>query len=363
MMLKAWHPAYVLVLVLAVLPLMAAVPLASQVARIAVTASPHYVYTVGLLVLFAAWIGQRDGWLGLFVAWLGVSLFWTPTVSAFETVETVVMSAIALTIFRALPTEHHGLVVSVLVATGLFQVVDGLQQWFGYDVLWHGLKEIKPIPAIFGTTGNSNYYGVLLAMIAPLAPWWSVPFFLLGIVLSHSILAMLAVSIGLLWRVRDQPKLLGFGVSAAFLGAVLVMVLKGSTPLSGFQHRLAVWRLAMDNLNLFGWVIGAGPGNWQLHVPGLQLKQGVYPNEVFLQGHNEWLQLVYENGIIALALLCGWLWSARRALTGPYGGAVLAILVTSVGMFGFRLAMTGCVALVILGLATADPREATVREQ
>lgn len=361
-MLKLWHPAYVLIAVLAVLPLMAAVPLASRVARIAVTASPHYVYTVGLLVLFAAWIGQRDRWLGGLVAWLGVSLLWTPTVSAFETVETIVMSALALTIVRALPEEHHGVAVSVIVATGLFQVVDGLQQYLGYDMLFHGLKQIQPIAAVFGTTGNSNYFGVLLAMIAPLAPWWSIPFFLLGIVLSHSLLAVAAVSIGLLWRVRENKKLLAFGLSAAFLGVVGIMVLKGQTPLSGFYHRLAVWQLATDNLNPLGWLIGAGPGNWAMHIPALQIQQNIYPNEVFIQGHNEWLQLVYENGLVALALLVGWLWAQRHALAGPYGGSVLAILFTSVGMFGFRLAITGCIALVILGLATADSRQDTMRE-
>jgi len=353
---KAWHPAYILVALLALLPIMAAVPLASKVARVAVTASPHYVYTVGLLVLFSAWIGQRDGWLGLLMGWVSLSLLWTPTVAAFEVVETLVMSVMALTILRALPVRGHEIVVGVLVAAGLFQVLDGFQQWLGYDVLWHGFAQIHPIAAVFGTTGNSNYYGAYLAMIAPLAPWWTVPFFLLGIVLSHSLLAVVAVSVGLLWRVREHKKLVAFGVSAAVLGAVVVMILKGSTPFSGFQHRLTVWQLAIQNLNPLGWLIGAGPGNWQLQIPSLQVQRGIYPNEVFLQGHNEWLQLLYENGLVSVGLLGAWLWSQRTAWVGPYGGAALAVAVTSFGMFGFRLAITGCVALVILGLATADER-------
>ena len=361
-MLKPWHPAYVLVGLLVALPLIAAVPLGSQVARIAVTSSPLYLYTVGLLVLFASWIGQTDKWLGWFVAWMGVTLLWTPTVAAFETAETVIMSALALVIFRTLPHDKHAQVVSVLVATGLFQVIDGLQQWVGYDVLWHGLKQIQPINAIFGTTGNSNYYGVYLAMIAPLAPWWAVPFFLLGIVMAHSLLGILAVSLALLWRVRDSKVLVGLGVGLALAGAGVVMLLKGSTPLSGFHHRLAVWQLAMENLTWKGWAIGAGPGSWSQHVPGLQFQRGIYANEVFLQGHNEWLQLLYENGLMAVGLLVAWIASQRRMLTGPYGGAVLAVIVCSLGMFGFRLAMTGCVALVIIGLASADARSFTTRD-
>lgn len=361
-MLKPWHPAYVLVGLLVALPLIAAVPLGSQVARIAVTASPLYLYTVGLLVLFSAWVGQTDKWLGLLSAWLGVSLLWTPTISAFETVETVVMSILALTIFRTLPEKKHALVLTVLVASGLFQVVDGVQQYLGYDVLWHGLKPIKPIAAIFGTTGNSNYFGVFLAMIAPLAPWWAVPFFLLGILLSHSLLGILAVSVALLWRVRDSKALLALGFGVALMAGGLVMLLKGNTPLSGLMHRLAVWQLALDNLTWEGWLIGAGPGSWSQHVPGLQFKNSVYANEVFIQGHNEWLQLLYENGLIAVGIVTAWVYSQRAMFTGPYGGAVLAVMLCSLGMFGFRLAMTGCVALVIFGLATANERPATMRE-
>jgi hypothetical protein len=357
--LKAWHPGFVLVGLLVALPLIAAVPLGSTVARVAVTASPLYLYTVGLLVLFAAYIGRSDRWLGWFVAWMGVSLLWTPSIAAFETAETVIMTALAVVIFRTLPESQHGLVVSVLVATGLFQVVDGVQQWLGYDMLWHGLKPITPIPAIFGTTGNPNYYGVFLAMIAPLAPWWAVPFFLLGIVLAHSILGMVAVAVGLVWRVRDNPVLvMGMGI-AAVVGVSTVALLKGSAPLSGAYHRLSVWQLALDNLTWRGWLVGAGPGTWAQHVPGLQQMKQLYPNEVFLQGHNEWLQLLYENGLIAVGLLGGWLWSQRAWFTSPYGGAMLAVLVTSLGMFGFRLAMTGCVGIVIIGLATANRRLTT----
>jgi len=352
-MTKAWHPAYVLVGLLMALPLIAAVPLASPVARIAVTASPTYLYTVGILVLFAGWIGQRDGWLGLLVGWLGLSLLWTPTVGAFETAETITMSAFALLMMQALPRERHGLVVSVLVATGLFQVADGLQQFIGYDVLWHGLSPIVPIKAIFGTTGNSNYYGVYLAMIAPLAPWWAVPFFLVGILLSHSLLGVVAVSAGLLWRVRDQRWLCGGMLVAGLLAFVLVTLWKGPDAYSGLAHRLTVWRLALSHLTDVGWLIGAGPGSWATQVPALQQQAQIYPNEVFLQGHNEWLQLLYENGLLAVTCLLGWLWAHRQAWTGPYGGACLSILICSLGMFGFRLAMTGCVALVILGLATS----------
>ena len=39
---------------------------------------------------------------------------------------------------------------------------------------------------------------------------------------------------------------------------------------------------------------------------------------------------------------------------GPYGGSLVAMGVASLTMFGFRLAILGCTALVIIGLATRD---------
>jgi len=349
---REWHPAFVLVGLLLLLPLIAAVPLASPIPSVSITASAMYLYIVGLIVMIAAWIGRGDHWLGAFVAWIGVSLLWS-THLAWVEIGTIIMSAMALVILRSLPERHHGLVVGALVASGLFQVADGLQQLAGYDILFHGLNQIEPIPAMFGTTGNSNYLGVYLAMIAPLAPWWAVPIFLLGIFLSHSILGAVAVAAGLLWRVRQDKYLVAFLLSISVVIAGFVVIAKGSVPLSGFHHRLAVWDLAVSNMTLIGWLIGEGVGSWSQHIPALQQQMGVYPYEVFYRGHNEWLQILYENGIVAVAVLGAWIYAHRRMFSGQYGGAVLATLVCSVGMFGFRLAMTGCIAVVILGLATS----------
>ena len=282
-----WTPGLVLAALLVVLPLASAVPLGHMSSRMAITASPLYLYTVGLLTVFSAWIFLQDRWLGLLAGWVGLSLLWTPTVSAFEAAETLVLSAVALMIVRLIPDEKHGVLVTILTVMGLFQVLYGLQQFIGYDVLWHGLNQIVPIKAMMGTTGNSNYYGVYLAMIAPLAPWWAVPFFLVGILLSHSLLAVIAVSAGLLWRVRDDRWLCGGMLVAGLLAFVLVTLWKGPDAYSGLAHRLTVWRLALSHLTEVGWLIGAGPGSWATQVPALQQQAHLYVNEVFLQGHNE----------------------------------------------------------------------------
>lgn len=348
-----WTPGAVLAGLLVLLPIMSAVPLGGMSSRMALTASPHYLYTVGILALFAGWIAAQDRWMGLLTGWVGLSLLWTPTVAGFETAETLVLSACAVMIVRHLSPTWRAHCTTGLVVMGLFQVLYGVQQWLGYDVLWHGLQPIIPIQAMIGTTGNSNYYGVYLAMIAPLAPWWAVPIFLMGIALSHSLVAVAAVCAGLLWRVRHDQGHLGIGLALTIGFAAAVLTLKGPTPLSGMAHRLEVWQLAVQSLTWKGWLIGVGPGSWAQTVPGLQVALGIYPNEVFLQGHNEWLQFLYEYGLVGVGCLAGWLWAHRRAWTGPSGPSCLAVGICSLGMFPLHLAMTGCVALVILGLATA----------
>lgn len=348
-----WHPGMILIGLVGLLPLVAVVPLASSIPRIAVTASPVYLYTVGLLLAFAAWIGTQDRWLGALAAWASLALFWNPTVGAFEAAETLVMSLMALSLLRLMPEHVHPFAVKILVGVGLFEVADGIQQWFGYDVLWNGFRPIPALPAVYGTTGNSNYYGVMLAMIAPLAPWWAVPCFLFGIYLSHCLLASLAVSVALIWRARQDVMRLDLAIGIGLLLVASIFYMKGGRALSGFYHRLAVWLLAWENLSWPGVLLGVGPGSWAELIPKLQIERGVYAHEVFMQAHSEWLQLLFEHGAFAVGLVLGWLWSQRALLQGPFGPAVLSVALCAVAMFPLHLAMTGCVALVILGLSTS----------
>lgn len=350
---RTWHAGDVLVWLVPLLPLLAVMPFGSLVAREAVTASPLYLYTVGLLLLVAAWIGMSDGWLGLFTGWATLPLLWSPSLTAFESVEILTFSALALCVLRTVPADRVEVIRLVLLGVGVAEVADGVQQALGYDVLWRGWQPLsEPLSAVFGTLGNSNYYGVYLALLLPLAPWWLLPVFGLGILLSHCFVAVVAAGCGLCWRWRARPMavlaLAGLAL-AAFLG---VMSLKGPGAFGGWSHRLAVWTLALSQLSPLGAVIGAGPGSWIIDIPAAQQAAGIWPSSVFRQAHNEYLQVWYEGGLVALGLLSGWLWRHRAAFTGPYGGSLVACAVASLGMFPFRLAITGCTALVLMGLAT-----------
>ena len=55
-----------------------------------------------------------------------------------------------------------------------------------------------------------------------------------------------------------------------------------------------------------------------------------------------------------LALIAAFVYANRKMFAGPYGGSLVAMGVASLTMFGFRLAILGCTALVIIGLATRE---------
>lgn len=67
--------------------------------------------------------------------------------------------------------------------------------------------------------------------------------------------------------------------------------------------------------------------------------------------HSEWVQTVFEGGLVALALVCGWLWSNREMFSSPYAGSVVAMLVMSTAWFIFHNANMALPMLVLLGAA------------
>lgn len=354
---KTWYPGDAVIWLLVLMPLTTPLLLSSLSLKAASMQSPLFVYSVGLLLMAAAWIGKKDGWLGLFLGWEALALLWTPTVSAFETVEMTTLGALGIVAVRALPEDRRRLLPALLVGLGLFQVAYGIQQMLGYNVLWSGFHAIKPIYAPMGTLGNSNYFGLYLAIIAPLAPLWALPFFFVGVVLAKSNLAIVAMTCALGWQHRAQARpyyWAGFGLAGLFA----IAVMRGDQWLGGTAMRADIWMRALSMMHGWSWLIGHGPGSWAGDIPNAQLAAqhaaGLAFNQVAvsLEAHNEWLEVLYELGLLGVALLLGWLWKHRKTLPAQYEGCWLAIFIGSWGTFGFRLAVTGIVLVALLALGT-----------
>jgi hypothetical protein len=125
--------------------------------------------------------------------------------------------------------------------------------------------------------------------------------------------------------------------------------------------RFEIWSFAfretMWTWTWLGPVFGTGLGGWSFVVPMLQLRRQFSPTgELWSEAHNDWLQFVYETGLVGLVLLAGWLWSHRGMFRHPvWGGSLAAIAVQALGWNPFHLVTSALVAIVILGCAQAGP--------
>lgn len=330
-------------------------------------ATPLAFFALIGALLVAVLVGWADPWLGAFCGYVVLSAYLRPTLLGMAALEYVIAGAVLLLVVRhlartglALPwfgtqwfVNVVQLLVLALVASGVFQVAYTLGQFAGYDPLWFGAEaraDLRPM----GTIRSAPLLGAYLAMLAPLAPAVLMPVLALGVLASQSLLALLALVLGLL--VRYRHRLLP---AAAILGGTLgtgAIMLAFRPDLLSVGYRWTMWRLSVIDwlatppTILFGHGFGAWGGRL-----GPQYVAAMGPGEhrMPLHAHNELIQFAHEGGLVALGLLVAWLWIHRGAWRSPFSGALTALAVTTLGTFPFHLATTAAAGVVILGLATA----------
>lgn len=166
---------------------------------------------------------------------------------------------------------------------------------------------------------------------------------------------VLALSLGVLLAVAATRRewIPGTVLVSACLLTVFAVVLRHP----GIGLRLSVFSQVLGRITDLppsGWLWGRGLGTWMLHSLGL------IPNdaEILLQVHNEWIQTMYEAGllgVVAFALLCAAVlvtfWRERRTALGLAGLVSTGAWLTG-SLYWFplhlpSLALAGCTVLVI----------------
>lgn len=318
----------------------------------ALVETPLLLFSLGAVLLIALQVGRRDPWLGAFVALAALTVLRRPHAFALETALWIASGAIVLDALRRIPAAWHPFITAALVTVAMLQAaIVGLQAQYldplatgslGRTVLWW--------PA--GTLGNPTWIAAFLALIVPLAAPLPALVLLGGIACTQSLVGAAAALVGLLvarrWRLA----------SAGLLGAATVAVARG---VGHFGDPIvltsATTRWEVQRLGLVDWwtnaaLFGHGPGAWIERVPARQVAANVYTSELFLQAHNDLLQLVYEFGVPALVCLVSWCWWHRAAFRSAYAGALMALAVVSVAMFPWHLAILAVLGLLVIALAT-----------
>ncbi len=344
----------------------------------AVTETPRMLFVVVLELVLGLWIARSDRWLGVFVGYVALNALRAPLGAyPFAVSQSVAFGALAIIAVRRLPSAWTSRVLALLLIAGLAQVAFALLQSFGVDPLFGPAAPYVRDRQIPGSIGHGNWLGVFLAMLAPLGPAWLLPAFVVGILVAHSRLGLLALGVGILVKYRARPwrwcpwepsdgrpcwmcrwlPRVGLALAPASL---LALAWALSKSLDTFTARLEIWRLggalwwSVDGV--MGRLFGLGPGTWGLYVPSAQEAFKIVPTQAFTYAHNEPLQLLFEGGVAAVAIAALWFWDHRALLTGPAGGAVAALLVGCWAMFPMHLAQLAAPALVLVAIATKEGR-------
>jgi hypothetical protein len=311
---------------------------------------PAFVFTAVGLGLVGVGLAAVDRWLGCFVLYTAAAALLTQRDLGLAIAHWIALGAIGLVLVRHAAPRW---LCAGLIVSGIAQTVLMVGQIGGHDPFWD-----NAMPFAHGTFGNSKHLGAFLAVVTPLAPLRWAWVLILGVILSRSWLAAGAVAAGLLVRPGMALRWRLYAGLAGLLAIAGVTVTRGAW-METLYTRTHVWSLAWRDTPALGWLTGHGPGGWYTRMLEVQVSAAgpAGPAEVFTRAHSDLVQLGYEGGVVALALLAAWLYTHRRALwASPWRGAALAVGIQALAFYPWHLPTVAPAAIVVLGLATRPER-------
>jgi putative inorganic carbon (HCO3(-)) transporter len=286
-------------------------------------------------------------------------------------------AAVILYLTVVLAFEHRGLIVvmSALIAAGLFTAVYGQLQVFGIDpIAWK-----NPFNPIVATLGNSNFASAYMGVITPLATagalwtgWPKLPRVVCGITAVLTLLVALqssavqgpiaaaagltVVALGVILNHRGSARIVALPIFFILAAGGAIMLAVGALLQAGpaapvfsgiaYQARLWYWEAAIRMFNEHP-VLGVGLSHygefWRTLRPAASVP-GLGDESYSDSAHSVFLQMFAQGGLVlgvaylAFVLTVGWaLVRGLRNLTGEdrillagLGGAWFAFQMQSI---------------------------------
>ena len=300
------------------------------------------VLWLGMFAILALVVGARSLPLGGVVMLLGlnVALRATPMISYFE----IALVILAVVILSTEPVVHpHAL--AVVGAAGLLQALYIIAQRFGFDPLIGPSQQTVLGFTATGTLGNRDISSGMLALAAPLVPWWALAVIIPALALTKCAGALLAVVVGLSLRFKSW--------TLFYIGMTL-----GTVALTMKHPESLTLRWYSSLLGLEDWLrnaplIGHGLGGWEQRKPGV-MSAGATVESMhhMVPAHNDILQWNYETGLLGAGLLAYAVWMHRSAFSHPLAGPALSTLVVlSFTEFPFHAVSTALAGAIVIGVA------------
>lgn len=223
-----------------------------------------------------------------------------------------------------------------------------------------------PVPNI-GLLTNHNEASALLAFGAPAfvrKGWWPfLPLVLAGLALPTTFSGPLAVAcsafVGLfLFPLRWRTRLVS--VAGGFLA---IFTYARFVDMPDVTWRLRAWKMAIVDLLPERLFTGAGTGHWKIVFARRDVADYLTGGngELLLQAHNEYVQSLFELGILFAVILIGYTvhnvlrYNARARLSTL---AVIVIAVVCAAYHPFHIALLAMVALMWMAMLEVNLEEA-----
>lgn len=217
----------------------------------------------------------------------------------------------------------------------IIQSLIAIPQYFGIfpflELLrYAGLNIINPIPDVIGTLENSGFYASYIAISLPLffrKRWcWFIPVIVVHLIFCKSSSATIAALIGVIFYLNIWLVWILCGVGVIAYGWY------DNLFTTGLDNRFAFWKAC----------ISAVKHPWYGHGVGAQWGIRVYL-------HNEYLQVFWEFGGIALGLVLGYIVTVYRGNRMLFSSLCIAI-VNCIGNYPMHLPPSAFLIIIIIGL-------------
>ncbi len=263
-------------------------------------------------------------------------------------------------------------VLNVIFLTGLTMAFYGIIQWFNLDQFFKGDPRPFSPSNVVGTLGNPDILSPFLAMIIPIAIYLKKYFMALlmavVVIFSTSQVAIGSLVVCLAFLIGTKGKRLAVTMSALLIICALILSMgyfKSPSIKSfvGDSGRFAVWNEAVNDLRN-PLPVKDGQGK-KYAITGFGIGSFKYlfhsrNNRIigvdFFEAHNEYLELLYNSGIIGILLFLSALilfikqCFPLNRLTAHLLASFICIAVAAGGIFVWQLGATVFYTIVISGL-------------
>jgi O-antigen ligase len=298
---------------------------------------------------------QDNRWLRLFIFW--VILNWWLTLffpeDSFRGVTNITAALIIYVGLKHLLKSrmfNPKVIMNIILCSCLFQFSWAIMQKFNYDPIFY------PMPYVSGWTGNISLFAVFFPVVSFLFLYYwrfkKIPIlffiFLISLFMVKSFTALFCYFATGLFYIFVKFKLSRKMILLTSL-SIIVLICFGEFYKHPNFDRLSIWRDMFFGKFKSSWFIGHGVNSFQ--VAGVKLG-----SVSVIEAHNDYLQILFEYGLIGLVLFLGFIVSIyikffksrKTDLQLILICGITAYLVSAISIFPMHLAQLSIYAITFL---------------